>query len=181
MTNRTVQFYGQGYSTPPAEGLALTPCTITATVDGNQVFSGTIPTLETSDIYHLPSEQVLLFSFEIPLVTGGNTASPSTNYTLPVSLDITGDDVFLEQINSNYNSIWDGNAYVSSGATGFDSIYSAGDARSNVVVTGASYVNPPPTEPRDPANTGAWGWEVETASGQTATMTFNMVVSPGLE
>jgi hypothetical protein len=25
MTTRTVQFLGQGYSTPPAEGLALTP------------------------------------------------------------------------------------------------------------------------------------------------------------
>jgi len=176
MTTRTVQFYGQGYSIPPAAGLALTPCTITATVDGNVVFSGPIPTLETSDIYRLPDEQEVLFSFEIPLITTGNT------YTLPVSLAISGDDVFLEQINSNYNSVTvDDNPPVSSGPTGFSSIYSAGDARSNVVVTGATYVNPAPTDPREPENTGTWGWEIECAPGATATMTFNMLIDPGLE
>ena len=63
MTNRTVQFWGQGYSTPPAAGLALTPCTIVATVDGNVVFSGPIPTVESSDILRLPTDQQLLFTF----------------------------------------------------------------------------------------------------------------------
>jgi hypothetical protein len=174
MTTRTVQFYGQGYSIPPVAGLALTPCTITATVDGTVVFSGTIPTVESSDILRAPSEQEILFTFEIPLVSA-NTANASP-YTLPVSLAITGDDVYLEQINANYNNLGNG---VSSGSTGFGAITS-GDARSNVVVTNATFTNPPPV-PRPVESEGTWGWEIETASGQTSTMTFDMNVEPGLE
>lgn len=170
MTNRTVQFWGQGYSTPPAAGLALTPCTITATVNGNVVFSGPIPTSESSDILREPADQQILFTFEIPLVTIGNA------YTLPVSLAITGDDVFLEQIDANYCDF--GNS-TSSGANVYSSIYS-GEARSNVVITNATFTNPPP-DPRDPGTDGTWGWEIEVAPGQTATMTFDMNVDPGWE
>jgi hypothetical protein len=116
-----------------------------------------------------------LFSFEIPLVTTGNA------YTLPVSLDITGDDVFLEQINANYGVVVvDSDPPVSSGPTGFLTI-AAADARSNVVVTGASYSNPAPPEPRGPDNTGTWGWEIKCAPGTTANMAFDMNIQPGLE
>lgn len=174
MTNRTVQFYGQGYSTPPAVGVALTPCTITATVSGNVVFSGAIPTLESSDILRQPGEQEVLFTFEIPMVAA-NTANASP-YTLPVSLAITGDDVYLEQINANYCN----NLGNTTGPTGFAAISSV-DARSNVVITNALYNNPPP-DPRPPGYpTGTWGWEIEVAPGQTSTMTFDMNVLPGLE
>jgi len=173
MTNRTVQFWGQGYSTPPAAGLEFTPCSITATVDGNQVFSGAIPTIEGTDIGRLPADQAILFTFEIPLVTTGNTA-----YTLPVSLDITGDDVYLEQILINYCA-QAGNT--SSGPTGFGITTGGTDPRANVVVTGATYVNPPPPEPRDPASSGTWGWEIEMASGTTSNMAFNMIINPGNE
>ena len=172
MTNRTVQFWGQGYSTPPAEGLSFTPCNITATVDGNRVFSGTIPTIEGTDIGRLPSDQTILFTFEIPLVTG-NTA-----YVLPVSLDITGDDVYLEQILINYCQ-QAGNT--SSGPTGFGTITTGEDPRANVVVTGATFVNPAPTEPREPGASGTWGWEIETAAGTTSNMAFDMIVHPGKE
>jgi hypothetical protein len=169
MTTRTVQFYGQGYSTPAAEGLTLTPCTIVATVGGNVVFSGNIPTLESSDILREPDEQVVLFTCEIPLVTTGNA------YTIPVSLALTGDDIFLEQIEANYCN-YSGNT---TGPTGFLGLFN-GEARSNVVVTNATFYNPPP-DPRPPGTEGTWGWEVETASGQTSTMTFDMNVTPGLE
>jgi hypothetical protein len=171
MTNRTVQFWGQGYSAP-AEGLAFTPCNITATVDGNQVFSGSVPTVEGTDIARLPSDQQILFTFEIPLVSG------NTSYTLPVSLDITGDDIYLEQILINYCG-QTGNT--SSGPTGFGITTGGTDPRANVVVTGASYVNPPPSEPRDPATLGTWGWEIECATGTTANMTFDMIINPGRE
>lgn len=172
MTNRTVQFWGQGYSTPPAEGLTLTPCTITATVDGNVVFSGTVATSESSDILRLPTDQTILFTCEIPLITTGNA------YTLPVSLAITGDDMYLEQIEINYNGLANG---VSSGPTGFSSTFPQGDVRSNVVVTNATYSSPPPPDPRSTEAEGTWGWEVETASGQTSTMTFDLNLLPGLE
>lgn len=175
MTTRTVRFWGQGYSTPPAEGLALTPCTITATISGNTVFSGAIPTTESSDILRVPSDQTILFTCEIPLVTTGPTANV---YTLPVSLAITGDDVYLEQIETNYN-YQTGN--VSSGPTGFGPIINSGDPRSNIVITNATYSSIPPPDPRPIEAEGTWGWEIETASGQTSTMAFNMNVAPGLE
>jgi hypothetical protein len=168
MTTRTVQFYGQGYSVP-IEGLGLTPCAITATVGGNVVFSGGIPTLESSDILRLPADQQILFTFEIPLITTGNA------YTIPVSLALTGDDIYLEQIDGNYCNYF-GNT---TGPTGFSGLFN-GEARSNVVVTNATYSNPPP-DPRPPGTEGTWGWEVETAPGQTSTMTFDMNVTPGLE
>ena len=170
MTTRTVQFWGQGYSIP-IEGLGLTPNTITATVGGNVVFSGAIPTTYSSDVLRLPTEQQILFTFEIPLVTG-NVAE----YTLPVSLAITGDDVYLEQIDANYNN----NSGNTSGPTGFGPI-SPGDARSNVVITNATYSSAQPPDPRPDSAEGTWGWEIETAPGQTATMTFDMNVQPGLE
>jgi hypothetical protein len=151
MTTRTVQFYGQGYSIP-IEGLGLTPCAITATVGGNVVFSGNIPTSESSDILRLPTDQQVLFTFEIPLVTTGNA------YTIPVSLAITGDDVYLEEINANYYN----NAGNTSGPTGFGPI-SSGDARSNVVITNATYASPPPPDPRLSGTEGTWGWEIEIA------------------
>jgi len=229
MTTRTVQFYGQGYSVP-IEGLGLTPNTITATVSGNVVFSGAIPTTYSSDILRLPTDQTILFTFEIPLVTTGNA------YTLPVSLALTGDDIYLEQIDANYCpiynpvytpeqiaildnpattlqekiAIWEPLAVpplsaeditllnsddwaiiepvlvahnlltiISTGSTGFSGIFN-GEPRSNVVVTNATYYNPPP-DPRPAEPSGAWGWEVETAAGQTSVMTFDMNITPGLE
>ena len=173
MTTRTVQFWGQGYSIP-IEGLGLTPNTITATVDGTVVFSGAIPTVYDSDILRLPTDQTILFTCEIPMVTTGNT------YTLPVSLAITGDDVYLEQIDANYAQILSGNTVISSGPTGFLGIGPA-ETRSNVVITNAVYSSLPPPDPRLPTSNGTWGWEIETALGQTSIMTFDMNVNPGLE
>jgi hypothetical protein len=237
MTTRTVQFYGQGYSVP-IEGLGLTPNTITATIDGNVVFSGAIPTVYSSDILRIPGDQVILFTCEIPLVVGGNVG-----YVLPASLAMTGDDIYLEQINANYSritnpvyspeqlaivttpsapveekiAIWETLAVpplsaediavlstnvwavtepilaahnllvtISSGPTGFAAINIGSDAtnsdpRSNVVITNATYVSPSPPDPLPPELYGAWGWEVETAAGQTSIMTFDLNVTPGLE
>ena len=233
MTTRTVQFWGQGYSTPPAAGLTLTPCTITATVSGNVVFSGAIPTTESSDILRLPTDQTILFTFEIPLVTTGSA------YTVPVSLDITGDDLYLEQITANYckvnNPVFTSEQItilndpattpeqsiviyepvanppltpeevtylsttpypasyptlvahnltttITSGSSEYGSIVSnsdSNDARSNVVITNATYSSSPPPDIRPPESDGTWGWEIETASGQTSNMTFLMNVAPG--
>ena len=49
-----------------------------------------------------------------------------------------------------------------------------------VMVTNATFTNPPPV-PRPAGTEGTWGWEIETAPGQTSVMTFDMVVNPGLE
>jgi len=168
MTNRTVQVWGQGYSLPPAGGLSLTPCTITATFNGTEVFSGAIPTIESSDIQRLPTDQQVLFTFEIPMDLQG---------TFPMSCTITGDDVFLEQILANYTAV----GTDSSGPTEFGPINGSGDARSNVTCTGATYYTPEPTDPRPPEASGAWGYEIEVASGQSAVFSCDVAVVAGLE
>jgi hypothetical protein len=122
MTTRTVLFRGQGYSSP-CQGCELIPCTITATVDGNVVFSGAIPTLESSEFFQAPTNQIILFTCQIPLVTTGD------DYTLPVSLAITGDHVYLGQIEADYCYNTTNSSYhyatnnVDSGVTAIGPIY----------------------------------------------------------
>lgn len=180
MITRTVLFRGQGYNaTQP--GLELTPCTITATIDGNMVFSGAIPTLESSKFSHAPADHAILFTCQIPLVTTGN------DYTLPVSLAITGDHVYLGQIEADYCYNTTNSSYhyatgnVNSGVTAIGPIRNYGDARSNVVITNAAYSSPPPPDPRPVDASGTWHREIKTVPGQISTMIFDMHVSPGVE
>mgnify|MGYP007071564903 CR=1 FL=1 len=63
-TTRTMNIYGYGYGP--------TPVTIQASLDGTQVFSGEIPTLNQDEILLHPDEQVVLFSTEIPMEFSGN-------------------------------------------------------------------------------------------------------------
>jgi len=91
MANRTIQFLGQGYA--PA---GTDPIIITATLDGNVVYTGTIPTVYTSDISRDPASQQVLFTCELPIEFSG---------TVPMSIDLdnpVGVSVLFEQINSNY-------------------------------------------------------------------------------
>ena len=95
MVNRTIQFLGQGYAPTGTD-----PIVITATLDGNVVYTGNIPTLYTTDVDHTPDGQVVLFTCELPVDFAG---------TLPMSVLLdspVGVDVFFEQINSNYMSIF---------------------------------------------------------------------------
>lgn len=95
MANRTIQFLGQGYAPT-----GTTPIVITATLNGNVVYTGNIPTLYTADVGRLPENQVVLFTCEIPVDFAG---------TLPVSISLdspVGVDAYFEQINSNYMPIY---------------------------------------------------------------------------
>jgi hypothetical protein len=88
MTNRTIQFLGQGYS--PA---GTTPMQIVVTLDGNTVYSGAIPTLYTSEIARQPANQTVLFTCETPVSFAG---------TVPMTITIdspVNSTVFFEQIN----------------------------------------------------------------------------------
>ena len=91
MANRTIQFLGQGYAPTGTE-----PIVITATLNGNVIYTGNIPTLYTSDVDHDPTSQVVLFTCELPVDFAG---------TLPMTIALdspVGVDAFFEQINSNY-------------------------------------------------------------------------------
>ena len=85
MTNRTVQFWGQGYG--------ATPCTITAYMAGVQVFAGDIPTLDSTD--RVPTDQQQLFSWEIPMDQANTT----------MTLALTGSDIYLTQVLANYSRV----------------------------------------------------------------------------
>jgi hypothetical protein len=94
MANRTIQFWGQGYAPTGTD-----PIVITATLSGNVIYTGNIPTLYTFDIGRLPGDQVVLFTCELPIDFAG---------TVPMSISLdspVGVDVYFEQITSNYMSI----------------------------------------------------------------------------
>lgn len=93
MTNRTVQFWGQGYAPTGTD-----PINITATLNGSVVYTGTIPTLYTTDVSRLPTDQVVLFTCELPVGFSG---------TIPMSITIdspVNSEVYFEQIAANYGS-----------------------------------------------------------------------------
>ena len=93
--NRTIQFLGQGYAPTGTD-----PIVITATLAGNVVYTGNIPTLYTSDVSHLPSDQVVLFTCELPVDFAG---------TVPVLISLdspVGVDAYFEQIYSNYMPVY---------------------------------------------------------------------------
>lgn len=167
MANRTVQFLGQGYADGASE-----PITITATLGGNTVFSGTIPTLYTSNVSRTPGDQVVLFTCELPIEYTGTT---------PMSIDLdspVGVDVFFEQILSNYMPVTSniaGNVTtVSSGPDTFILVNGQDDPRSNVVINGILM-----TRGEDPP--GTWGWEVDFLAEESGTFTYDLTVQPGLE
>ena len=116
MANRTIQFLGQGYAPTGTE-----PIMVTATLDGNTVYTGTIPTLYTSNIGRLPTDQVVLFTCEIPVEFAGTV--PMT-----ISLDSpVGVDAYFEQMLSNYMPVLENDIIVSSGSDGFFNV--SGKAR----------------------------------------------------
>jgi hypothetical protein len=91
MANRTIQFLGSGYAPTGTD-----PITVSATLNGNVVYTGTIPTAYTSEIDHLPAGQVTLFTCELPVDFSG-TVPMSISFNSPVE-----STVFFEQVLSNY-------------------------------------------------------------------------------
>ena len=87
MTERIVQVYGKGFSENPVS--------VTATFMGNQVFSGTVPTIPAR-LPNDPDPQVLLFSFGVDVKLYG---------TLPMSITFTGDTLLVGNISANYNVV----------------------------------------------------------------------------
>jgi hypothetical protein len=94
MANRTIQFLGSGYAPTGTD-----PITVSATLNGNVVYTGTIPTSYTGEINRLPVGQVALFTCELPLDFSG-TVPMSISFDSPVE-----STVFFEQVQSNYMPI----------------------------------------------------------------------------
>lgn len=94
MTDRTLQFWGKGYAFGGTELI-----TISAQLNGNEIYTGTIPTDYTAPVSVLSEDQVLLFTYtDIPVEYSG---------TMPMSVILDnpmGVSAYFEQVYSNYMS-----------------------------------------------------------------------------
>jgi hypothetical protein len=86
MADRTLNFYGRAYGTETAD--------ITVLLNGNTIFSGTVPTQAT--LSDEPADQELLFS---------TTIDTSTVGPLPMTYTVNSQNVLFAYVTSNYMSI----------------------------------------------------------------------------
>jgi hypothetical protein len=170
MSNRTVRIYGSGYGSVPA--------TVTATVDGSQVFSGTVPT-QPGPVPSLPAppgtELEVLFTFDLPIEFQGNVS---------LTTEVADSPVVFSRILANYGNVFNNKGqYISTGADVY--ITSQGmptpdkpledlpqDPRSAVTINGVQQIIP---DPKPPGKSGTW-WIVVSAG---STMSSNVAVAAG--
>jgi hypothetical protein len=167
--NRTLQFMGLGYGN--------TPVTITASINGEQFFSGEVQTVD-QPLYPYTDDsasQVVLFTL---LDSEGLNTDFAGNVSMSVTTtgDANGYGVWYGMINSNYQA---GNVTVipEAGTANFYDVCYTGnpsnsdnstDSRSDVAITGQEIPYPRPT-------TGIANWCVPV--GQT--MTYNLNIGIG--
>ena len=103
MTNRTIQFYGQGFGSTAVE--------ISVTANGSHVFNGPVATLD-QPLSPLPwplDQSEILFSMEVPVEFQG---------TVPMEITVnSGRGILFQHVSINYVPLADN---VSSGAQGFN-------------------------------------------------------------
>lgn len=160
MTNRTMEFYGQGYG--------VSAPVLTAVFNGQTIFVGPANNSlnEEPPMQLLPADYDLLFTAEIPL----NSTEETANLSVSVS---GGTGIFIGMIKINYakNNNLPGQPN-SSGPTGYQVIYP--DANSNVEINGSPVAVP---DPRPPGLEGPWMYWVTEGGTFTSTVT----IPPGLE
>jgi hypothetical protein len=84
-TTRTMNFYGYGYGSTPAD--------VTVTLNGAEIFSGEIPTLDQESVFLHPDEQVVIFTAQIPMDFAGNAN---------VAVSVNNGYVHNDYVNINY-------------------------------------------------------------------------------
>jgi hypothetical protein len=152
--NRTYKFYGVGCGT--------TPVSVTATIGGTQVFSGTVPTQDIPINSTPPASEIKTVLFEL---SDSQTYGTQFQGSVPVTLEVTGGDgIVLGYIKSNWYSGKRKTDTMAGHEDNFNLCYygtptnSEGttDPRSSVVINGATQV--PPMVP----STGCWKWIIPT-------------------
>jgi hypothetical protein len=81
---KTLQFYGMGYRSEDTENTA----TVTVTLDGNTVYTGSVPTKDLSEWDRTRDNQQILFTVDVPGAT--STASMTITCTGGDSVDVNG-------------------------------------------------------------------------------------------
>jgi hypothetical protein len=87
-TTRTMNFYGYGYGSTPAN--------VTVTLNGTEIFSGEISTLDQESVYLHPDEQVVIFTAQIPMDFAGNAN---------VAVSVNNGYVHNDYVSINYQTV----------------------------------------------------------------------------
>ena len=156
---RTFQFFGQGYGD--------TPVNLVASINGTELFNGTVSTVPGTPPLGLAlADQVLLFSVEFEGVAAPGKTYATSSGSFPMTVTVSGgDSVILGIIKANYELTGVGTD--NNGPDIFGGIFN-GDARSNVAID--SVVQPAPV--LEEGKKGSYTWLVPT--GSTLACTLNI-------
>jgi len=144
-------------------GYGAEPVSIVAQIDGNTVFSGTVPTADTPIPGPEPGVQLGLDCFQWTEATGNFVGTQS------LSITVTGGSFQIGQTLAQ-SSLANADQYGSVYHTHTGNVVFT-DPLTNVSIDGESRVRPD-----DPVLTGQWGWLLE--SGQTLLATLNINTVP---
>ena len=157
MTTRIFKQTGQAYGS--------TPASITATIDGTVVYTGSVPTLDTP----VPSLPTTMLTPEIFTWTNTVAFAGTQSYSIavtgsPLLLDFTGAD---HCIANNVSEFYNFYTYEISGVT-------VADPFTDVTINGVAMQ-------RGPDNStlpGQWQWLIPAGSTLTATLNVNAGIEP---
>jgi hypothetical protein len=155
---RGIAFIGSGYGESPAE--------ITATYNGNVVFTGEVITLD-QPVPALPNLELLiqdpLFMVEgLPMNFAG---------LVPVQIQVTKGIVIMTEVLANYGMTVINDQTVSTGPDQYVDINGVGECRINVVIDGVAQ------EPDRGDLPGTWWWKLAEGS----TITFDLEIKAGMD
>jgi hypothetical protein len=158
MTNRTVKILGWG------TGQAI----ITAVLDGETIFSGSVDLVEFTEENHHFERAPTVFTFEVPMDFAG---------TKHMVVSVQGAAVEFGQIIANYAQVEMGEINYTTGADIFEDISDFNseyvrDPRGDVV-----YINGEKHETNRALGKGAWHWTVPSGATFEHDITFD---KPGL-
>ena len=146
MANKTIKFYGKGYS---ADG---TDCAVIITFNGNTVYTGTVPTTDDNTTIQFEMPQGVLASFEVDEGLYG---------TVPVTIEVTAGDYV---VSSYAESSGAGNPADPAEYYVLSNIGPNTDNRSNVQIDGIAQTKGPLEE----TLTGPWWWTINNGSTLSA-------------
>ena len=143
------------------EGYGPSAVTVTVQIDGNTVFSGSVPTIDAPIPGVVPGTQLGEECF--------NWNEPVANFlgSRSFSITVSGGGSFQLNTTLAQSNVANVDAYGTFYTqTVGNVVYS--DPLTNVMIDGVPY-----TRPSDPSLTGQWGWNISPGSVLTATLNIN--------
>lgn len=143
-------------------GYGAVPVSIVAQIDGNTVFSGTVPTVDVPVPSAEPGVQLGLPCFD--------WTEPVTNFvgTKSLSISVTGGEFQIGETLAQAN-VANADQYGVVYSANIDGVYFS-DPLSAVYINGQAVVRP-----GTPQFAGQWGWTIESGKTLTATLNINFL------